>query len=210
MGLPLALAFRGEAGHKGRVLSLLGASRMPVVGLTVVLAGVLLATNAQADEPTRASIEYKPSVYPESGARMQLLGVGAGAFAGGYALAWGTSLIWSDSPTSVSLRYPVVGPVLAIAKLGCDRSKENTYECGTGTVVVRSVLAGVSGLFQLGGIALMLESLFLPTSSKSSVSRTANSSESLAPNQGRIHPTVTYAAPAAVGNSVGLVVGGRF
>jgi hypothetical protein len=210
MGLPLALAFHGEAGHKGRVLSLLGASRIPVVGLTVVLAGALLSTNARADEPTRANIEYKPTVYPESGVRTQLLAGGAGAFVGGYALAWGTSLLWTDSPTSVSLRYPVVGPVLAIARLGCDRSKEDTYACGTGTVVVRSVLAGVSGLFQLGGIAVMLESLFLPTASKSSAPRAANSSESLALSQGRIHPTVTYAAPAAVGSSLGLVVGGRF
>jgi hypothetical protein len=83
----------------------------------------------------------------------------------GYGIALGTSYLWDGAPGMNSLRTPVVGSVGAIADSGCGDSEGAA--CTTVTVVLRAVLAGVSGLAQVGGIGVLTEGLLMKTQEQS-------------------------------------------
>lgn len=153
--------------------------------------GCLLAPNARADEPTQSEATTSPDVYPEPAARPNLVLIGAGVTAGWYAAAFGMSYLWPDSPGASSLRIPVAGPYMALAKTGCS-STEPT--CGTFTLVLRTILTGVSAVGQTGGVLAMVEGLFLPTASREQPRRHAKVSSQLF----QIAPV----APTMIGDSL--------
>jgi hypothetical protein len=134
---------------------------LPLAGLLASL--LTLSPTARADEPTQAEVDYRPDRYPPSGTGTSLVLAGTGIAIGGYAIAFGSSYLWPDAPTAADLRLPVVGPFFALAGAGCAAGEAGG--CSTLTVVVRSVFAALSGIGQVGGLALVTEGLFLPTSS---------------------------------------------
>jgi hypothetical protein len=134
-----------------------------LVGLCAALLSV--SAPARADEPTQAELEYRPDRYPPPGTGTSFVLAGSGIALGGYAVAFGSSYLWSEAPIAGDLRLPVVGPFLAVAGAGCGSSEVG---CSTITVAVRTVFAIFSGIGQVGGLALVAEGLLLPTSDASS------------------------------------------
>lgn len=122
-----------------------------------------LTPDARADEPTPSESRMNPNVYPEPAAQPNLLLIGAGVTVGWYAAAFGMSYLWPESDGASSLRIPVAGPYMALAKTGCS-SHEPT--CGTFTLVIRTVLTGLTAIGQTGGVLAMAEGLFLPTATR--------------------------------------------
>lgn len=133
-----------------------------------VVSACALAPNARADEPTPSESTMNPRVYPEPPAQPNLLLIGAGVTAGWYAAAFGISYIWPESDGASSLRIPVAGPYMALAKTGCS-SREPS--CGTFTLVLRTVLTSLTAIGQTGGVLAMAEGLFLPTAAPRERSR---------------------------------------
>lgn len=200
---------------------------VPRLALTALLFGIALAlipSVARADEPTRAAIDYRPEVRPESGVRVTTALAGAGLLAGGYGITLGTSFLWSDAPQASDLRLPVVGPVLAIANAGCGSQEAG---CTTFISVARAVFAGIGGIVQVGGIGVLLESVFMTTQSSAGQTSASNATARLMGSDNtfvrraldqraanaRLAPsglTFGYAVPTVLPQGVGLVLGGRF
>jgi hypothetical protein len=181
------------------------------------LIGLCTPRVARAEEPTRAAVQYRPDVYPDSAARTNTLLAGTAVLVGGYAVGLGTSFLWSDAPTAQKLRLPVVGPIFAIANVGCGSAERS---CDTVTLVVRSVLAGISGVGQVGGIGVLLEGLFMPTraATAASINPRLNASSGASPTPAfdasvaRRSPgaEITYASPSVLADGFGFSLGGRF
>jgi hypothetical protein len=133
-------------------------SRLVSVAALAAFAG--LAANARADEPIPPQIDTNPASYPPPSTRTNLLLVGAGVTVGWYGVAFGTSYLWPDSDGASSLRIPVAGPYMALAKTGCS---DNESSCNTFTVIVRTILTSLSAVGQTGGLLVMLEGAFVPT-----------------------------------------------
>ncbi len=155
-----------------------------------------LASPALAQEPTEAPTTYSPDRYPDESARSSVLYAGAAVALGGYGIAFGTSYLWSNAPTAQDLRLPIVGPYYALAGAKCGPDESG---CSTLPVVIRSVFAALGGIGQIGGLALLVEGLFLPTST---------SAESHA--SARISESTLYFTPTATDDGMGLLVGGTF
>lgn len=101
-----------------------------------------------------------PVELPDESARVNHIVAGAVTTAVWYGVAVGHSLLWSDNPGAEKLRLPIVGPWLSLAKTGCPKDEP---DCSTALVVVQAVLTTISGVGQLGGIAVIAEGLFVPT-----------------------------------------------
>jgi hypothetical protein len=86
----------------------------------------------------------------------------------------------------------VAGPFIALKDVGCQADDAG---CTTPIVVVRSVLAVIDGIGQVGGVGVLLESLLVPTGS--------------APPPRATRATVR-AAPLVAGGTLGLAVSGEF
>lgn len=99
---------------------------------------------------------------PAPSARGTLALAGAGVFAVWYGAAVGESFLWPDAPEAKKLRLPVVGPWLTLAHAGCASGEAN---CSDFLAVARAVLAGITGVAQVGGLAALAEAAFLPTAS---------------------------------------------
>lgn len=125
---------------------------------------LLFSASAAAEEPIAAE-PTAPAPFvaetPSSGARGTLGLAGAGVFAGWYGAAIGESFLWPDAPEANKLRIPVVGPWLTVAHAGCASGESG---CTDILAVVRAVLAGISAVGQVGGLAALGEAAFLPTS----------------------------------------------
>lgn len=128
------------------------------IGLTD--SGTSTATTAPTGAP-EARQPFYPDRYPPPEVRWKTLGLGAGLVAVGYGLALGTSYLWDGAPGMRSLRTPVIGPIGAIADGGCGDSEG--ANCTTVTVVLRALLAGISGLAQVGGIGVLTEGVVMKT-----------------------------------------------
>jgi hypothetical protein len=100
--------------------------------------------------------------YPSPSARGTLALAGAGVFAFWYGAAVGESFLWPDAPEAKKLRIPVVGPWLTLAHAGCASGEA---DCSDLLAVVRAVLAGITAVGQVGGLAALGEAAFLPTAS---------------------------------------------
>lgn len=88
------------------------------------------------------------------------MAVGLGATAFFYGAAAGVSYAFPDAPGARDLRLPVVGPWLAIAHNGCPADEP---DCSPLMVIVRTVLSALDGAAQAGGLAVVMESVFMPT-----------------------------------------------
>lgn len=133
-----------------------------------ILATLSLASSAQAEPPiqaepavsTSAKAETVPAEAPPPGTRGTLALTGGLVFAGWYGLAIAESYAYPKAPEASSLRIPVVGPWMTIAKAGCAPEESG---CTTAIAVIRAVVAGVSAVAQVGGLAVVAEAALLPS-----------------------------------------------
>lgn len=141
-----------------------GSSTFHTCFTTAGLAAALLSWSAvvHAEEPVAPEVDTNPSVAPPPSTRPNLVLVGAAVAAGWYGAAYGTSYLWPNADAASSLRIPVAGPFMYLAKTGCT-SRESS--CTTLDVVVRTILMSLSAVGQTGGILAMVEGVFVPTSS---------------------------------------------
>lgn len=157
------------------------------------------ATNPATPAPTTTSgpperpITFRPEEYPPPETRVRTILLGVGLAAVGYGVAVGTSYLWDGAPGMQALRTPVIGPVMAIGESKC--GADEGASCSTVTVVLRAILAGVSGLAQVGGIGVLTEGVVMTTKeappAKAGVSG-------------------WYALPTASKSSAGIQVGASF
>ncbi len=129
------------------------------------------ATQPAAGTPERSPVAALPPVendapveLPDSSARANHIIAGAATTLVWYGVAVGHSYVWSDNPGAEELRLPVVGPWLSLGKTGCPKDEP---DCSTALVVVQAVLTALSGVGQVGGLAIIGEGLFVPTRSES-------------------------------------------
>jgi hypothetical protein len=181
------------------------------VGLPLALGllGLLRPGIAAADEPPAApeTVEAAALSSPEAD-RPSPSAPGRLALAGGivtgvwYGAALGTSLLFPDAPGAEELRIPVAGPFMSLAETGCADSEP---DCDTVIVVVRAILTTIDAVGQVGGVAMMIESLFLPTAATSGAKLSMPRRES-ASNETQVVPV-----PIVTGkDGIGLGVAGRF
>jgi hypothetical protein len=130
-----------------------------LLALAAAVVVVSAGTSARADEPVRPP-HHDVGVYPQSSARLPLFLIGAGTTAVGYGAVLGTSYLFPSAPGALKLRYPVVGPFMALTATGCGKHDPG---CSTIIVVLRAILTGIDGVAQVGGVGIMGEALFLPT-----------------------------------------------
>lgn len=169
--------------------------RSPAPWCLAFAAVTSLAAPSRADEPLPPDTA-DPERYPVTGAGSRAFVFGAATTAFWYGAALGFSYLWPDAPGAEALRIPVAGPVLALAETGCARDDPG---CGTFGVVLRAVLTTIDGVGQIGGVGVMLESLFLTTRPPA------------APRPPRDARAVEWRAlPVAGEGSVGFAVLGRF
>ncbi|MBI4955173.1 MAG: hypothetical protein HY908_24330 [Myxococcales bacterium] len=161
----------------------------PLPGLTGVLAlaGVLVAGSARAQdadpaepEPPAPAAEPKPAAssggamlateqgeeaeplrlrYPPTSVRWGLIGAGAGLTLGAYAASLVAAYTATDVPGIDKLKIPVIGPWWTLGVSACP---ESDPECGA-AVYLRGVGYVFDGLFQLAGLAIMAEGIFMTT-----------------------------------------------
>lgn len=172
-------------------------------GLAAAVAALALllgSQRARADEPVRPR-HHDVGVYPHTSARLPLFLVGAGTTAVFYGAAAGASYLWPTAPGAKDLRLPLVGPFMALGKTGC---AVNNPGCNTLFVVLRAILTSIDGVAQVGGVGVMGEALFLPTTIDSPAARRRARRQSAKAFE--IHPV-----PFVSGSDgVGLGVIGRF
>ncbi|HET9955009.1 MAG TPA: hypothetical protein VFQ61_10920 [Polyangiaceae bacterium] len=109
----------------------------------------------------------EPDALPPPSARPLVLLAGVGTFALWYGAALAQSYAWPKADEADKLRIPVAGPWMTLAHAGCS---DEEPKCTTVLGVVRGALAGLSGIGQVGGLALLSEALFLRTGSSGSQS----------------------------------------
>lgn len=167
------------------------------------LLGVAFAPRvAAADEPERP-VYYDSSVYPPPSTRYKLALVGVGVSAAWYGAAYGFSALWPDAPGADDLRIPVAGPWMALGETGC---ADDDPDCSTFIVVLRAVLTTIDGVGQAGGLAVAVESLFLPTAEQSPTPRRRRRPKPVEGTDSfQLHP-----APVLTGRTLGLGVVGTF
>jgi hypothetical protein len=138
------------------------AFRLLLISSVVALAQ-LAAVSASAQEAPgpamRPAPAHEPDLPPPS-AKVNLALTGVAITGAWYAGALGASFAWQNGPWRDELRIPIVGPWLAMPHFGCGDGEPN---CGTVLVVIRGILAGMDGIGQAGGLAIVLESLLMPT-----------------------------------------------
>jgi len=117
---------------------------------------------SRADEPLAPEADTNPSVLPSSAARTNLVLAGAGVTVAWYGVAVANSFLFQDADKSSSLRIPFAGPFIALAHTGCG---ETENPCNALSVVTRTALSVLSAVGQIGGVAIMMEGLFLKTAS---------------------------------------------
>jgi hypothetical protein len=91
--------------------------------------------------------------------------------------------------------------MLAVVGAKCGDAERSS--CGTFTVVLRTILATLSGIGQLGGVAVIAEGLFVPTAGEPVRSTVARSVEPGTPASWEFTPIATDAG-------VGFGVTGQF
>jgi|GEM_PF-4185529 len=104
---------------------------------------------------------------PPPAVRTRTLLLGAAVFGGFYGGAVAASYGWSDDPGAADLRIPFVGPWLKVGHTTlCANLPESQTPCSDPAQVAGGVLAVISGIGQIGGLALLLEGTFMRTRSK--------------------------------------------
>jgi hypothetical protein len=173
-----------------------GSFLAPVLGFAAALSSILSPSLARAEEPLVA-VDTAPRsaerpVTPEPGTSGLLAVTGGALLVGWYGLGVGASFVFKDEPWAKSMRIPVAGPFIALKDMGCQKDDP---DCTTPIVVVRSVLAVIDGVGQVGGVGILLESLLLPSG---------------APPPPPPKRASFRAAPIVTGRTLGLAVTGEF
>ena len=172
-----------------------------------------MAKPAHADEaPTREYIV--DDRLPPASTRWKVIVGGLGATAAFYGAAQPFSYAWPESPGSMYLRYPVVGPWMSFAHNGCAQDDS----CNTIWLIARGVLEALDGLGQAGGLAIAVEGIFMPTASDlpsgpGSPKKPQRKSPGTTPELPGSHPGNLFfiPRPIVVGQSgVGLGISGLF
>jgi hypothetical protein len=168
----------------------------PALGVVAAFSTLLQPTLARAEEPAVA-VEEAPRpaeepTEPEPGTSGRLALTGGALLVGWYGLGVGASYAFKDEPWAKSMRIPVAGPFMALTDMGCQKDDP---DCTTPIVVVRSVLAVIDGVGQVGGLGVLLESLLVPSGS---------------PPPPPPKRASVRAAPIVSGNTLGLAVSGEF
>jgi hypothetical protein len=118
--------------------------------------------DAKAPPPPSVAIpeiERAPVRYPPSRVRLPLILGGLGFTAAAYAASAGTAYGSDYVPGAQSLYIPVVGPWMALAE---NRCPEDGSECDP-MIYARGILEALSGLAQLGGLAVAAQGIFMTT-----------------------------------------------
>lgn len=152
-----------------------------------------VATSAPSAVLALPELEYQPDVYPPPAARYRTLLAGVAMAGIGYGVGYGASYLWEGAPGMSDMRKPVIGAAYALANAGCGKSEG--AGCSAVTVGFRSVVAVLSSLAQLGGIALLVEGIVMKTADKPAQTGSVRT---------------LYALPTATESGVGLQVGGSF
>jgi hypothetical protein len=182
------------------VRSLLGRA----AAAALLCAAALVTSPSYADEPRPPESDTNPRTRPHSPAQVNLMLLGAGITAVWYGAAVGTSYLWPDSDGAASLRIPVAGPYMALAKTGCSDTEPL---CDTLDVIVRTVFTALSAIGQTGGVLVLGEGLFLPTAPRA---RRAAHSEASPAWLKPVGPKISV-TPVAVGRSgFALSLSGNF
>jgi hypothetical protein len=171
--------------------------------IAAALFGVAISPRtAAADEPERP-VYYDSSVYPPPSTRYKLALVGVAVSATWYGAAYGFSAAWPDAPGAEDLRIPIAGPWMALGETGC---ADDDPDCSTIIVVLRAVLTTIDGVGQAGGLAVALESLFLPTAAQNAAPRRRHRPKPVEGTDSfQIRP-----APVLTGRTLGLGLSGTF
>jgi len=151
---------------------------------------------------------------------VQTLLLGTAVFGGFYGGAVAASYGWSQDPGAADLRIPLVGPWLKLGQTelcsGLPEPGEDERPCSDPLQVAGGVLAVISGIGQIGGLALLLEGTFMRTRAPSAnASSWQPGSQRLrlfpaAPDFRRAHaPTLSF-VPVLTPSTVGAVVSGTF
>lgn len=135
-----------------------------VTAMVLALTGSAAAQDEGEPRPSDSrqedeALPAKPDLPPPS-ARWNVAVTGLGMTAGFYGGALVASLGWRTGAWAPKLRIPIVGPWLAMPDFKCGTTHH--YACGVPLVAVRGILAGLDSVGQVGGLAVALESLFLP------------------------------------------------
>jgi hypothetical protein len=85
---------------------------------------------------------------------------GLGTTVAFYGAALGMSYAFPSAEGASDLRVPLVGPWLAVAHNRCTPGE---VDCSDAFVALRTLVTALDGIAQAGGLAIMLEGLFLPT-----------------------------------------------
>lgn len=136
--------------------------------LFVAAAALLAGRPARAELPPPGAPDSRPLIptapppeeHPPAAARGRLALAGGAVFAAWYGAAIAQSYGWKDAPAHDRLLIPVVGPWMTVAHAGCS-SKET--DCTDFLAVARAVLAGISAVGQVGGLAVLGEAAFMRT-----------------------------------------------
>jgi hypothetical protein len=170
--------------------------RAYAVGAALALGATLLPRSARAEEPLAPIAEVPPPAdepsVPEPGTSARLAVTGGALLVGWYGLGVGASFAFKDEPWAKSLRIPVAGPFIALKDVRC---QEGDTDCTTPLVVIRSALAVIDGVGQVGGLGVLLESLLV----------SSGSAPPPPPRRASVRAT-----PIVDARTLGLVVSGEF
>lgn len=142
--------------------------RLGWLALTTCAISLSLASSAGAQErdereeaepPSKPTRALPPEDLPPPSTRLNLALTGLGVTAGFYGAAVASSFMWPNGAWVSDVRIPIVGPWMAMNDFKCGHGEPS---CGRALEIVRGVLAGLDGIGQAGGLAIALESLFLP------------------------------------------------
>jgi hypothetical protein len=174
---------------------------------SIVCSLTFLSRVSLADEPLAPEADTNPNIRPRPTAQPNLILIGAAVTAGWYGIALGTSYLWPDSDGAGSLRIPVAGPYMALAKTGCGSGEP---DCDTVALVFRTIVTVLSAVGQTGGVLAMGEGLFLQTGSGSVHRGDGGPSTPVTSARELPKPRVSV-APVTVGKSgFGLSLSGSF
>lgn len=137
--------------------------------LSTCLASVAHAQEpAEAGAPSASSVKLdlppptRPQDLPPPGARFTHVVAGLSATVVSYGLATGFSYLFPEVRGSKDLRIPIAGPWMTLAQTGCPTNDPN---CSAAPLVFTGIFTVLSGVTQIGGLAVAGEGLFLNTSS---------------------------------------------
>lgn len=115
-----------------------------------------------AEESSRRSVledSSDPSRYPPSSVRLPLVLGGLAFSATAFGATAASAAGWPDAPGASKLYIPVAGPWLALAENRCPADGSS---CDA-MVYVRGILEVLSGLAQIGGLAVAAEGVLATT-----------------------------------------------